>query len=179
MRQSLALAAWPSPLALRRILGVRRIPHFRHHAQAVRTVGGQGLRVEAMVGLELAQPQRDAAILDRVAKRSQRAVFAHVFAGGVRVHLFQLAGDKGQQGVLRGLRVEFGELVPCLGLGVLDVADDVLWIERPHPVVLVRRAQQPAVGRQVGDDFILEGAFSGGVGHGAGVLLSEAAGQCT
>ena len=59
------------------VLVVEAVVHLAHHSAAHLLVAGEGLRVEAVAGLELAELEAGVAVLEAVAQERERAVLVH------------------------------------------------------------------------------------------------------
>ena len=148
----------------------RAVHQLRHHTQAVLGVAVQGVWVQVVLGLELAQRQTRIAVAQLVAQHTQRAKAAAVFVRGIRVGLAQLRGKQLQKLLLRILGVVGAKLLPLRVLCLLHKAQRIFGVQGQFAVVLVRRAEQPAIGLQLTNDVVLEDAFGGLVAHGLGYV---------
>ena len=153
-------------LGLTRLACPRAIDQLRHHAQAVPGVAGQGVRVQIVFGLELAQRQPRIAVAQLVAQHAQGAKAAAVGVGGVGVGPGQLAGDQFEKLLRAVLRVVGAETLPLGRLRLLHKGQRVLRVERQLAVVAVGSTEQPAIGLQLPEDVVLEDALAGWVAHG-------------
>lgn len=72
---------------------------------------------------------------------------AHLLISRIGVGLVQLAGNTHQEFLFGVVGVELAELLPLGILGLLNEAQQILFVEGELAVVVFRLSQQPAIGR--------------------------------
>ena len=153
--------------------GVGAVDQLGHHAQDVAFVHGLRLRVQTMVGLELAELEGGRLVAKLVAQHAQGAEGAQTLVRRVGVGLAQLGGELSDERLLRVAAVELLVLRPGLRLGRLDVGEAVRGVERPLSVVFGRVAELPAAPDHLVDDVLLEGGFFGFRAHATSASVSD------
>lgn len=142
------------------------IDQLRNHAQAVLLVTRQRVGIQVMFRFELAQRKACVAVAQLMAQYAQRAEAAAIFVCSVGVSFGQLLADEFEELLLGILRVVGAKLLPLRLLRFLDKTQCILGVQGQFAVVLVRRAQLPAMGQQLPNDVVLKDALAGLVAHG-------------
>lgn len=118
-----------------------------------------------MLELERAEEETRASVALFMAQRAERAEGAHRLVGRERVGLVELLADTFEKLLRGGGGIERAELFPLLELRALHEAADVPGIKREAAVIVFVITPLPAAGDHLGDDFVLENEFFGGVAH--------------
>ena len=126
---------------------------------------GEGVGVEIVLELELAEEETPAAVALFVARHAERAEGAHRLVGRERFGLVDLLADTFEKLLLGVGEIERAELFPLLGLSVLHQASDVLGIDREDAVIVFGITTPSVAGDHLGKDFVLENQFFGGGAH--------------
>ena len=126
---------------------------------------GEGVGVEIVLELELAEEETPAAVALFVARHAERAAGAHRLVGRERVGLVEQIADTFEKLLLGGGGIERAERFRLLELSIFPEAGDVLGIEREDAVIVFGITTLSVTGDHLGKDFVLENQFFGGGAH--------------
>ena len=105
--------------------GIGAVDQLRHHPQNIARVHRLGIRVQAMVGFELAELKSGGLIPQLVAQHPQGAKSAQALVRCLRVRLAELGGQLVDKRLLRVGRVELLVFLPAFWLGGFYIIEAV------------------------------------------------------
>jgi hypothetical protein len=110
-----------------------------------------------MFGLKLAQTKPSATVTQLMTQHTQGAKGSHLFIGGIGIGFIQLRGDTFQKLCFGVIRIQGTKLLPLGILSLLHKPQQVFRIQGQFTAVVFRLAQQPAIGKQMTNNVVLEG----------------------
>jgi hypothetical protein len=127
---------------------VAAIAELAYHATAHLAIAGHGGGVQALGRFELAHLEAGIDMLKPPAQHGQGAI-------GV-----EGLGEPFEQHGTAVIAMQAAHFGPFFGLRLAQPVDDIRRIQRQLAVIVAAGACKPAMGRQMGDDLIFEGAFA-------------------